>query len=1024
VWVATLGAVTSKLDHSRVLELLEQRQREEAPAPQALAQRETSRVRIPADGAIPQSRALLERLYQGGVVPREKKPQVIDTRRSSGPYLVSIDDAPMVVLDACSQIATLTHGFAHPGVLAGLHEGRFETCLWANPDSTVAEVPELEAYAALLLDKAPAGLEQVAFVGAGGAEANEKAFRIARLHAGPRADGSPRKRVLAFEGSFHGRTFVALGATYNPAKRIGVDMPGYEAVFCRRDLGELERVLAEHGDELYAAIVEPMMAEGGDVYLDRAFLLGVREQTRAHGIPLIVDEVQTGFGTGGPFFWWSRLGLGDTPETAPDLLTSAKRAGLGVVLSRWPDPEPTAVNVASALRGLIHAETGEDQAALEAPIKARLDTLMTDYATRISNPRVAGSCFAFDVADSRERDAFINQRFARGFMTYYAGERTIRFRLAACWEPRHLDQLFARVRVALDKLDDPHARAFVPEGRSHSPRNDFEIRRVCQSDWPAVMAIENQAYEAARADSEFFLRRVARQGLGLVAAEHGTGQILGFVFGAALEHFGDVAGPDSDDLRGTGRGFYAADLTIAEGTRGRGVGRALKRTQLEWARDSGFDFVSGRNRIGATEEMAALNRSMGAYTSRVLEGQYEGSAQAEYYRVPLRPPTPAPLRPPTPAHLPVRDRDQNRDFDLGSGIQAPFGPRPAFMASRELVGPTASRLNLSNWATLDTVHYVEHLRAILPRGTSHLYTTTSRDELVSKALRCLKMNRPAATLAIGLDGGYVGHNTATARSLSDPAGFGLEFAFYDWPRLPHPETAGIEATLAALEQHIESHGAEAIIAVFVELVGERSGLVLDGPAALALAALAKTHAIPLVAVETATGGYRSGAGPWGLDALPATFLPNMVLWYPGGQLGQIFVDSTWWVATPLRLISTWDGDELSMIRVHEHLRAAHRLDLSPAIAALDALVREASSIAGHRARVGGVGLYRTLNFGDEAQAAALRTYCRDQGLILGVGAPGILVFAPALDIAPADIRGPLRATLLEGLAAISKRASK
>src|SRR5690606_2680424 len=171
------------------------------------------------------SAALLERLYHAELVPREKKPQVIDTRRSCGPYMVSVDESPMVLLDACSQIATLTDGFAASAVLQGLYEGRFDRCSWANPDSTVTPAPELEAYAKLLLDKAPAGLTEVAFVAAGGAEANEKALRIARLH-GPAA---ARTRDLAFDGSVHGRPSLAVGAASRAAKRKGGELPGSAA---------------------------------------------------------------------------------------------------------------------------------------------------------------------------------------------------------------------------------------------------------------------------------------------------------------------------------------------------------------------------------------------------------------------------------------------------------------------------------------------------------------------------------------------------------------------------------------------------------------------------------------------------------------------------------------------------------------------------------------------------------------------------------------------------------------------------
>ena len=963
--------------------------------------RETSRVRIPSGGAIPSSAAWLERLYAGELIPREKKEQVIDTRRCWGPYMVSIDEPPMVLLDACSQIATLSDGFAHPGVLRGLHEGRFDGCLWANPDTQIDESPVLREFSERLLAAAPLGLDHVAYVVAGGAEANEKALRIARLHGVPE-QGRGRRRVLAFDGSFHGRTFVSLAATSNPAKRKGVDLPGYEALFCPRSLEVLAQMLAEHAHELYAVLIEPMMAEGGDIHLARDFVLGVRELTRQHGLPLIADEVQTGFGTSGEFFWWTRLGLGDRSAFAPDLLTCAKKAGLGIVLSRWPDPEPVAINVVSALRGLIQAEGAERQASLESPIRARLDALAAEFPRLVADPRGAGSAFAFDLPSVAARDKFIDQRFARGFMTYHAGDTTIRFRLAACWEPRHLDDLFERIATTLRRLDDPDAATYQREGAVRRRAHRIDVREIVELDWPEIMELELAAYEAERADSEEYLRKATAAGLGLVARDSETHELLGFAIGGPLELFGHVTGPDRDPWRGTGESFYAADLAVAEAARGRGVGRSLKRAQLEWAQRHGYRFVTGRNKVGATDEMGALNRAMGAYTVTVFEQQYDGRSQAEYYRVPL-----------TPPRLPAQVEGPS---DLASGIQSPFGPAPAFMASRELVGPTASRVNSSNWATIDSIHYAEHLRAILPRGTSHLYTTSSRDELVDKSLRCLKLARPEATLAIGLVGGYLGQTTAAARSLSDPRGFGDEFGLFDWPLLPHPEHAGVAATIAALEQVIATRGAKAIIGLFVELVGERSGACLSAAAALALQKLCRAHDIPLAVVETTTGGYRRGAGAWGVDALPGSFVPNMVLWYPGGQLGQIFVDSRWWVGTPLMLISTWDGDEVSMIRTHEHLRAAHRLDLVPAIAELDALVRLAADrLGGHPA---GAGLYRALRLADEDRAKLVRARARSRGLLLGLGLPDTLLFVPPLDISPARLRGPIRAQLLDAIASL------
>lgn len=996
------------LDLNAQLDALEARQRAEAPRPGALFERETRRVRIPPGGELPESAALLERFYAGDFTVREKKPNVVDTRRSWGPFMVSVDARPLALLDACSQIATQTHGFYHPGVVKALYTGRFDHCLWSNPDTAVHHVPELAAYEEALLRIAPPALEHVSFVAAGGAEANDKALRIARLHA-PAPTAGPRRRVLAFRDSFHGRTLATLMATWNPEKRGPFELAGYEAVFSHADLAEVERLLAERGHELYAIIVEPMQAEGGDVYLRREFLLGLCRLARAHRLPLIVDEVQTGFGTGGPFFWWTRLGLGGDVSTAPDIMTCAKKAGLGVVLSRWPDPESNQVSVASALRGLVQLETAHDQAYLEPLLRPRAEALAAEFPGLVGDVRLAGTSLAFDLPDAAAQAAFIDQRYQRGFMTYPAGARTIRFRFSAGWDERLLDDLFARLREDLARLSDKTAKEYVAEGQAPESDAGVIVRRVEERDWPEIMAIENASYEPARRDSEAYLRSAAAVGLGLCAVDAATGQVLGFCFGGPIENFRSVSGPNQDDRLGLGDTFFSADVTVSEAARARGVGRLLKRAQVQWAKVHGFSYISGRNRVGKTDVMVALNRSFGAFPVVRLTHQYEGNAQADYYRIPL-------VAPPPPRHLP-----DEGTLDLASGLQQPFGPMPAFMAHHELVGPTASRVNMSNYATIDTVHYVEHLRLVAPRGTGHMYFTSSRDETVDKAIRCLRLSRPKAQLAVGLEGGYVGHVTAGARSLSDPRGFGDDLALFEFPRLPHP-AAGVAAFTAALDDLVEKQGADRLFGLFVELVGERSGRVLAGEPARALAAACRRHDLPLVLVETASGGYRSGAGPWGVDSLPADVVPDMVLWYPGSQIGHIFVGDRYFIKKPLTLISTWDGDELSAIRAHEHLRAARRLRLGEPIAALDALLRDDVLGALPDVRLGGLGLYRTLTFPTAELAELVDQACLHRGLYLGNGLPDTLVLAPPLTIAPQTITGDLRRRLLAALDEVKRHA--
>ena len=618
------------------------------------------------------------------------------------------------------------------------------------------------------------------------------------------------------------------------------------------------------------------------------------------------------------------------------------------------------------------------------------------------NPRVAGTTFAFDMKDGDTRNAFVNQRYQLGLMVYGAGARTLRFRINAACHAELLDDLFQRIEKGLRRLDQPDAQKWEVEGDARPKDDSVAVREVADADWPAIMAIEGEAYEPERQDSEEKLRESADAGVGLVAIDSGSGAVLGFCFGGKIEAFGDVDGPADDKYKGTGKAFYSADVTVSPQARGRGIGRILKEAQLDWARSNGFDWVTGRNRVGETNAMQALNRSLGAYEVRRYDNQYGGDGQADYYRIPLRAPK-----------LPQRSADP---LDLASGLQAPFGPAPAFMAKRELVGPAGSRLNLSNFATPDIVHYVEHLRLILPRGCGHLYFTSSQDELVDKTLRCLKLARPEGRMAVGFEGGFVGKVTGACRSLSDPRGFGEVFGLFDWPRLPHPAD-DLDGCLKALDEVVSREGAGSILAVMIETVGERSGKLLAGEAAVKLAEACRRHDLPLVLLETASGGYRNGEGTWGVDSLPAEVVPDAVLWYPGGQLGHVFVNARYYVDKPLTLISTWDGDEVSVIRTHEALRAARRLDLAPACAALDEVLGELSAKLGG-VTLGGRGLYRTLSFADARAAESFDRAARAQGIRMRQGLPGTLAFAPSLDIDAGTLRGTVRDALMAAADAV------
>ena len=295
----------------------------DAPRPQ--------KVIAPKDGLLPQSQHYLDRLYENERMAREKKPGLFDHLRSVGPWMTSIDEVPLSVLDGMSQTATLTHGFSPEPVVRAFMDGKFSDAALTSHDTNISTFPEVEAYASNLLNRVPL-LNHVSFTNSG-AEANEKAFSLCR----PESRYPNAKRVLGFKGSFHGHTLLALQTTWNPIKRAPFELPSYLSVFvdfplsdptvpeevncpmaeqalksetgaklalkqlqgtdirCRPELESLVQVVdAAESGEAFAAIIELCKVKG-DRYA--TLILPVTEtSTRSLGLSLIFDEVQTGYG--------------------------------------------------------------------------------------------------------------------------------------------------------------------------------------------------------------------------------------------------------------------------------------------------------------------------------------------------------------------------------------------------------------------------------------------------------------------------------------------------------------------------------------------------------------------------------------------------------------------------------------------------------------------------------------------------------------------------------------------------------
>ncbi|HSN25691.1 MAG TPA: aldehyde dehydrogenase family protein, partial [Kofleriaceae bacterium] len=987
----------------------------------------------PVGGVLPESAALLARLYAGDRVPKEKKPPVFDHLRSAGPWMVSIDPEPLAVLDGMSQTATVVGGFAEDPVVRAFTEGEFAETLVANDDSSISETWAAAEYANTLRQLVP-GLPHVTFV-ASGAEANEKAMALCRINCA-RRDAT---KVLAFEGSFHGRTLLAVHATHSPSKRTPFELNGYQCQFAPFPVwnapgdeptapsgfyaaaanGDIDDLKERFGDakddpllaaevaslaavdaalrsgEYFCCIVEPMQSEGGDRYATERFFRALRLLTRKHQTFLVFDEVQVGFGLGGPFAWHSKFRLLSArgQQDYPDAVTFAKRAQVGVVMSRFADPEPATAHGASLVRGRIHADmvsTSHNAERLEKLVAPRLEQLARAYPQFVGNPRAAGYAFAFDLPTPALLDAFIGQRFWRGAIVFAAGTRTARYRLSDTFLAREIDMLFETIRKSLSWLDAHDGRKppeweDQPQPPAHkAPAVELRYRKVSHAEamdhLPAILDIEYQVYEPARRTPPAEIRAAIEDPEGsLIVAEApspgGAWQLVGFAIGGPLEQNKDVEGCDDDPMQGKHNTMYSVSITVAPGHQSSGIGRKLKEMQLRDAaartKPDGsprYRYVSGRNRVGRTAMMTHLNRVFGAHVVTIMTGQYEDpEGQAIYYRIPLGALAPDPVVKQEVSRRRAEHRlhEQEITVDLASGLARPFARPPESLRRAEeqglLYGPAVNKLTLMNYVTPATVRALEWIGALLPE-LPHIYLTSSRDEGIDKSLRLIRCTRKSAQVAIGLAGGYYGHTVGSTRSLSDPETHAGGPGHFAWPRLPHPAIAGTAETISALRAAVAAAGGPANVFGFVyELVQERTGWVLPPDFLEALGKLRTELDLPLIAVETTTHTYRSGRGAF--LSPTAGLIPDVLTWWGGGQTGYVHTSAKWFIGTPLTLVSTWDGDELSLVRQHHQLRAARNVDVAALSAALD---RSLASYTSY-----GMGAYRVIHGGD-AKALAER----------------------------------------------------
>jgi len=375
-------------------------------------------------------------------------------KRASGMTVEDVDGN--LFLDFMAGIAVASTGHSHPRVVQAIEDQARKFLHICGSDYYYEP---MVALAEKLGRLAPGSGAKKVFFTNSGTETIEAAIKLARYH-------TKRQHIIAFHGAFHGRTLGSLSLTASRASHrahFGPLIPGVHHVpypFYRRSPGnqtpesgaresiQAIKTLFRHEvppDEFAAVFVEPIQGEGGYIVPPAEYLPMLQDLCRKHGILLVVDEIQSGFGRTGKMFASEHWGL------EPDIVCAAKGIASGMPLgamiaraeiSTWPPSShgstfggnPVACAAALATLDLLEEGLVENAAKMGALLKARLTALRSRHKT-MADVRGLGLMVGVEFCrpddghapDRQLRERVMQKCFEKGLLLLGCGESTLRF---------------------------------------------------------------------------------------------------------------------------------------------------------------------------------------------------------------------------------------------------------------------------------------------------------------------------------------------------------------------------------------------------------------------------------------------------------------------------------------------------------------------------------------------------------------------------------------------------------------------
>jgi len=401
----------------------------------------------------PRAQALIER-DQRVVSPSYTRSYPLAVERGEGCMIEDVDGNRF--LDFNAGIAVVATGHCHPRVVEAIRQ---QAARLIHMSGTDFYYEGMVALAEKLAAIAPGAVERRVSFGNSGAEAMEGAIKLARYATG-------RDRIIAFYGSFHGRTMGALSLTARKAVQragFGPLIPGVAhapypycyrcpygkqpdscAVECVKFIEDTLLRTVAPAAETAAIALEPIQGEGGYIVPPKKFFDELARVAKRHGILLIFDEVQSGMGRTG------KMWAAEHFDAVPDIMAVAKGIAsglpLGATVARrelmsWPPGahastfggNPVACEAALATIALLEEELMENAARMGAYLMDRLRRWPSRFAC-VGDVRGLGLMIGIELIGDRAtrapapalRDDILNLAFHRGLLILGAGDSTIR----------------------------------------------------------------------------------------------------------------------------------------------------------------------------------------------------------------------------------------------------------------------------------------------------------------------------------------------------------------------------------------------------------------------------------------------------------------------------------------------------------------------------------------------------------------------------------------------------------------------